>query len=503
VAGWQMAQHAISEISALSEKGSDSVRPPESDAHVPLVVDLDGTLVKTDLLVECLVSLLKDWPRYLFALPSWLLLGKAAFKQRIAHRVSFDPRLIPYRSEFVEYLKKKRAHGRSIVLATGNDERLAQHVADHLKLFDSILASDGSVNLSGERKRERLVSRFGEKGFDYAANAKCDMVVWSSARKAVVVNQSPQFAKAVGKVTKVEDTFEGRRAGWTDYLSALRPRHWLKNLLVFVPLVATHGFHQVTLLEKTLTAFIAFCCCASSGYLFNDAVDLSVDRRHPQKRMRPFAAGRLPLRDALIMIPALVVLGCALSLSVSRLFLGVVLLYYALTLTYSLRIKRIVLLDVIVLAGLYTLRIVAGSAAIAVWPSEWILAFSPFLFLSLAFVKRYSELVILRNSDGNQARARDYEVSDAELLATNGTVSGYVAVLVLALYITSRTAKVSYGRHDLLWFLCPLLLYWLTHIWLVAHRGRMLEEPLVFALRDWTSRLLIVLMMVTALLAAA
>ena len=220
-----------------------------------------------------------------------------------------------------------------------------------------------------------------------------------------------------------------------------------------------------------------------------------------QKRLRPFASGRLPLSYALVMIPVLVVLGCVLAVLVSRLLVGMLLLYFALTLTYSLYIKKVVLLDVIVLAGLYTLRIMAGAAAVAIWPSEWLLAFSMFLFLSLALVKRYDELVVMRSVDGDHARARGYEISDAELLASKGTASGYIAVLVLALYITSGAAKALYGRHEFMWFLCPLLLYWVGHIWLVAHRGKMHDDPVVFALRDRTSRILIVLMLGTALLA--
>jgi 4-hydroxybenzoate polyprenyltransferase len=307
--------------------------------------------------------------------------------------------------------------------------------------------------------------------------------------------------RAVTKVAEVQSVLEDRNPTLAEYVSALRPQHWLKNLLVFVPIFAVHRFFEPALWGKTLLAFAAFCCCASSGYLINDLLDLSADRHHPSKRLRPFASGRLPLSYALAMIPVSVVIGVGLAAFVSRSLVGILLLYFALTLTYSLYIKKVVLLDVIVLAGLYTLRIMAGAAAVAIWPSEWLLAFSTFLFLSLALVKRYGELVIMRGVEGDHATARSYEISDAELLASKGTASGYIAVLVLALYITSGTAKALYGRHEFIWFLCPLLLYWVGHIWLVAHRGRMHGDPFVFALRDRTSRILIVLMLGTALLA--
>jgi 4-hydroxybenzoate polyprenyltransferase len=284
-------------------------------------------------------------------------------------------------------------------------------------------------------------------------------------------------------------------------VSALRPEHWLKNLLVFVPIFSAHLFFTPLLLAKTLVAFMAFCCCASAGYLINDLLDLQADRRHPQKRLRPFASGRLPLAYALLMAPGLVALGSALAAMLSGLFLAVLLLYFSLSLAYSLELKRVPLLDILVLASLYTLRIVGGAAAIASWPSVWLLGFSMFLFTSLAFVKRYAELVVMRNVEGDRATARGYELSDAELLASKGTASGYAAVVVLALYIASGAVRNLYSRHQLIWLVCPLLLYWLGYIWLVAHRGKMYHDPLVFALRDRTSRILVLLMLATVLLA--
>jgi 4-hydroxybenzoate polyprenyltransferase len=246
---------------------------------------------------------------------------------------------------------------------------------------------------------------------------------------------------------------------------------------------------------------VAFCCCASAGYLINDLLDLQADRRHPQKRLRPFASGRLPLAYALLMAPALVVLGCLLAGLLSGLFLGILLFYFVLSLAYSIELKRVVLLDILVLASLYTLRIVGGAAAIASSLSVWLLGFSMFLFTSLAFVKRYAELVIMRSIEGDHATARGYELSDAELLASKGTASGYAAVVVLALYIASGAAKALYSRHQLIWAVCPLLLYWLGYLWLIAHRGKMFHDPLVFALRDRTSRILVLLMVAALLLA--
>jgi len=463
-----------------------------------LAVDLDGTLLKTNLLLESLLALLHQKPIYILVLPLWLFRGKAYLKQQIARRVSLDVSALPFRNEFLHYLERERAEGRSLVLATANDERFARQVNDHLKLFDLVLASDGTTNLSGNAKRDRMVAEFGEERFDYAGDHRRDVVVWASARKAIVVGSNRYVRSRAANVAQVERVFEDRRRGPLEYLQALRPRHWLKNLLVFVPLCAAHRVHETDLWAKALLVFLAFGCFASSGYLLNDLLDLEADRHHPHKRSRPFAAGDLPLSYALAMIPALFGLGCILGGLLSPQCLGILLIYFALTVAYSLYVKKVVLLDVILLAGLYTIRIMAGSAAVGIWPSYWLLAFSMFLFLSLALVKRYGELVIMRSLEGKQAKARGYEMTDGELLATMGTASGYLAVLVLALYITSGTAQVLYGRHQLMWFLCPLLLYWISHIWLIAHRGRMHGDPLVFATKDPTSRVLIFLMLAIA-----
>jgi 4-hydroxybenzoate polyprenyltransferase len=372
-------------------------------------------------------------------------------------------------------------------------------VADHLKLFDSVFASDGITNLSGASKRNRLVNEFGEKGFDYAGNHRHDRAVWASARKAIVV--SPSSRTGVARAPRVDCVFEDRRRGLVDHLKPLRPQHWLKNILIFVPLIAAHRLFETALLEKAVLAFVAFGCFASSGYLLNDLFDLAADRHHPHKRLRPFASGDLPLSYGVSTIPVLVGLGCVIGLLVSPLFLAVLSIYLCLTATYSFYLRKVVLLDVIILAGLYSMRIMAGSAAVAIWPSHWLLAFSTFLFFSLALVKRYGELVIVRTVDGDGATARGYELDDGELLAAMGIASGYLAVLVLALYINSDTAQALYGRYQLIWFQCPLLFYWISHVWLIAHRGKMPDDPVVFAIGDRTSQILALLMLATTLVA--
>jgi 4-hydroxybenzoate polyprenyltransferase len=454
--------------------------------HAPLVVDLDGTLVKTDLLIESVLALLRKQPLYVFFFPLWIMRGKARFKEQVASRISLNPNTLPWRTGLIDDLRRQRTDGRSLVLATGSDMRIAQAVAEHLELFDTVLASDGRINLCGELKRDLLVSRFGEEGFDYAASGddKRDLAVWASARTAILVGPEGDAKR-----------------GLAACLKALRPAHWLKNFLVFVPLIAAYRLYDVALAEKCLLAFVAFGCCASSGYLFNDLIDLEADRHHPQKRFRAFAAGDLPLVYAMIASPVLLIVGCLLGALVSPLVSAILLLYFGMTAGYSLHIKKIAVLDVLFLAGLYTLRIMVGSAATGIWPSHWLLAFSIFLFFSLALVKRYGELVIMRQVDGNGARARGYELGDAELLAAMGIASGYLAVLVLALHLAAVNVLAFRATGELLWFLCPLLLYWISYVWLTAHRGKMPVDPVVFATRDRTSAILILLMVATVVVA--
>lgn len=477
------------------------IRRSEPAALPALVVDLDGTLVKSDLLLESLLVLLKRNPLHFFLLPAWLLKGKAHFKHEVARRADLDVAVLPYRTEMIEYLKAQHKSGRRIVLATASDIGPARQVAKHLRIFDLVFASDGTTNLAGESKQNRLVAQFGEKGFDYAANSECDLTVWSSARRAIVVTSNPSLESRLAKVANVEREFNQPKRRLADYLRPLRARHWLKNLLIFLPLFAAHRFLELASLEKAALAFLAFGCCASGGYLLNDLFDLPADRHHPNKRLRAFAAGDLPISYGFFMIPILITMGCSIGWLVSPLCLVTLLVYLALTISYSFFVRKVVLLDVILLTGLYTIRILAGSAAISIWPSQWLLAFSTFFFLSLALVKRYSELMIMRRVDGHHARARSYQFSDGELLASMGVSSGYLAVLVFALYINSDVAQRLYGHSDLMWLLCPLLLYWISHIWLFAHRGKVPDDPLVFATSNRVSRILILFLLVITVLA--
>ena len=461
--------------------------PDKSSVLLPLCVDLDGTLIRTDLLVESLLALLRKNVFYLFVVPIWLFLGKAALKQQLADRVDLDVTRLPYNDEFLNFLSTERAQNRSLVLVTASNIKYAREVAEHLGLFDQVWASDSVTNLRGPIKAERLVEAFGEKGFDYAGNARVDLSIWSLARGAVLVGASDDLCRQAAVVSSLAQRFPASPQTPALILSAMRVHQWLKNLLLFVPLVMAHQVQNTALVVQAATGFLAFCLCASSVYLLNDLLDLSADRHHPVKRHRPIASGRLPVGTVVIMIPVLLVSGLGLGLLLPTEFLGVLILYYVTTLVYSLFFRRLALVDVMVLAGLYAVRVLAGGVATSIGLSFWLLGFSVFLFLSLALLKRYSDLLLMEGSDLERSSGRGYRAGDEEGLAQSGLTSGYMSVLVLAFYINSDQVARHYVHPELIWLLCPLLLLWVNRVWLLARRGEVKKDPVLFALEDRAS----------------
>lgn len=455
-----------------------------STPNTPLFVDLDGTLVRSDIMVETVFILLKQNFFYLFLLPLWLLKGKAHFKQQIADRAELDASLLPYNQPFVDYLKEQKKQGRKLILATASNKKYARQIADHLGIFDDVLASDATVNLSGHRKCKKIIETYGEHGFDYAGNTDIDLEIWSHASAAIVVEPTSGVEAKARKICNVTEVFARHGRSLKTYIRALRLHQWLKNVLVFVPLLMAHQFDNIQLIFQASLAFIAFGLCASSAYLLNDLLDLPTDRQHPSKCKRPLAAGTVPIVHGIAMIPLLLVFAFGIALILPVEFLAVLVFYYILTLAYSFRLKKVTLLDVLVLASLYTIRIIAGAAAITNFPSFWLMAFSVFLFLSLALVKRYSELLTLQEAEEEKDSGRGYRIIDLETLAHFGAASGYLAVLVLAFYINSEQIRSLYQTPDAIWLLCMLLLYWISRIWLLTRRGKMHEDPVVFAIRD-------------------
>lgn len=453
----------------------------------PLCVDLDGTLIHSDLLLESFLLMLKRNPLMLLLLPLWLLRGKAALKAEIAKRVQIRGAVLPYTQAFVAWLREQKQAGRSLWLCTASNQTLAQSVADHLQIFDGVLASDDLNNLSGVNKAKVLVERFGKKGFDYCGNHHVDLAVWCHAHAAIVVNGSATLVQQASQVTHVSAVFDAPVVGFKVLAKALRIHQWAKNALIFVPLAAGHKLTDLTVLTHGLLAFVAFSLCASSVYLLNDMLDLESDRQHHSKCKRPFAAGHLSLLFGLLAAPSLLLLAVLICLLLPIQFAGVLAIYYGVTLVYSFFLKRLVMIDVLTLAGLYTVRLVAGAAATDIALSFWLLMFAIFIFLSLAIVKRYAELYAMRQQGKLTASGRGYQVADISLLQSLGTASGYLSILVLALYLNSPEISIMYRHPQLVWLLVPVMLYWISRIWMETHRGNMNDDPLVYALKDRVS----------------
>lgn len=452
---------------------------------VPLVVDLDGSLLRTDLLHESAVNAVARSPRAaLAAVPALLRGDRAALKRRLAVAAPVDAETLPLRDEVVTYLREEKARGRRLVLATAADELLARPVAERVGLFDELLASDGRRNLGGEAKRAELVSRFGERGFDYVADRRADLPVFRSARKAVLVGPGIRLrAEVEAAGTPVAALLPDEDPRGRVLLPAIRARQWIKNLLVFVPLVTAHVLAPAPFGAAAL-AFAALSLLASAVYLLNDLADLPADRRHPAKRSRPIAAGRLPIRTAVALVPFLLAGATALALLLTPGAQLLLVVYLAATTFYSLLLKRKVLVDVFTLAFLYTLRVLLGGAATGVLVSPWLLAFSVFFFLSLAFVKRASELVLVRERGLGSAAGRDWRAIDSSTVPVLGATGGYLSAVVLAIYIHSDVTKRLYAHPGWLWLLVPILLYWVSRLWVLVGRGEMDDDPVLFAARD-------------------
>lgn len=467
-----------------------------------VVTDLDGTLVSCDTLADSMVALVARRPWMIFPVAFWMLHGRAELKARIAAARPYHADKSAFRQEVVDVLTQAKTSNHTVVLATASHQTTADAIADSLTFFDAVLASDGKVNLKGRLKAARIrewCSAMNISSFTYIGDSSADLPVWMEANDAVVVRPTPALESKIRAIGKPIAVIGHRRSFPSLSLRALRPHQWAKNLLVFVPMVLAQ---QVTwtAATRTLVAFLAFSLCASAVYVLNDILDAASDRKHPKKRFRPLASGDLSVPAALIIALGLLSTGLMLAMAIAfqcgLLLLG----YLAANYLYSTWLKPKPLVDVIILSGMYGLRLEMGAVAAAVPMSPWLLAFSLFFFTSLAFAKRYVELRRMEAAGENKASGRGYQVGDLSLIESLGPASGYVAVLVLALYMNSEQMHAIYGEGRLLWLLCPLMLYWITRVWLYAKRGALDDDPVVFASRD---RVSLMTAIITALIVGA
>ena len=465
--------------SARPVSDSPGAQLPDSP---PLYVDLDGALTYTDLLFESFLALVKRNPAYVFACLIWLLHGRGRLKAEIARRVNIDMALLPYNEELLAYLRQQRAAGRRLVLASASDKTLVQQVANHLGLFDASIGSDASLNLKAGAKLRAIEQDAAGRAFAYAGDSSADVAIWARADQVIVVNASSSLAQKMA-LRNPSLVIPARKVEFRLVAKALRLHQWAKNALLFIPLLAAHNLSPDKW-RTTLLGFIAFGLCASATYVINDLLDLASDREHPRKRERPFAAAKLSIPFGLGLVALLFPLSMWLAAQTSLPFLALMLLYTVTTLAYSMRLKRVALVDVLVLALLYTHRVVAGGVASGVTVSNWLLAESLFMFLSLALVKRCVELEFMNDSGRESLAGRGYRNSDLPYLISMGISSGFVAMMVLALYIDSQAGAAAYPRASMLWLILPLMLFWLMRLWLKISRMEIHDDPLLFAIKD-------------------
>lgn len=478
----------------------DSVAPLARTLRPPLVVDLDGTLTPTDTLLEEVIRLAKHHPSQLLRLPYELSRGRASFKAWVCSHGDWSAEYLPLNEALVDYLRAEHCNGRQILLATAADSKIAHQVARRLGIFSRVICSDGITNLKGRHKLEAI--RQGIDGrFVYAGDSAADMPIWREAEAAILVGTSGALSRKVRSVVSVEKEWTAPVASAKTWLRALRVHQWLKNLLLFVPLLTSFGESGPAGLITVIQGFFAFSLVASATYIGNDLWDLDADRQHPRKRKRPLASGAIRIAVAIPVALMLLVAGFLLAGLVGPSFQGMLLLYLVTTTAYSLRLKRYVLADVLTLSALYTLRVIAGSVAVGVVISSWLLAFAGFIFLSLALIKRCSELMLLHSTGKLASRGRDYRVSDLIILWPLGIGAGLSSVVVFGLFINTPDVQARYASLELLWLVALGLTYWIARLWIKTARGEMDDDPLVFALKDFGSRVTIAGMLVATLAA--
>ena len=460
-----------------------SKRSDSQSENVPLVVDLDGTLLRTDLLLESALRLVKQKPWLILFMPLWLLRGRAYLKRKIFQRVQIDVSLLPSNEELLAWLRDEKSRGRRLILATASDYQQACSVAEPFGLFDTVLGSDGQRNLKGREKLKTIVDVCGEE-FDYAGNSRADLAIWRGCRQAILVNTSRGVERSARRAGNVFRVFPPALTGFRDALRAMRFYQWVKNLLLFVPAITSHTIFDGSVFGNATLAFFSFGFTASATYILNDLLDLEEDRRHPTKKQRPFASGQTFVGSGILLALASFSASAVIATWVPRAFVSALITYLILTSLYSLFLKRLLVIDVLTLALLYTLRVVAGSAATGIVLSPWLLSFAFFLFLSLAFSKRAADLIQHQRDNRKAVPGRGYVTTDLDAVCIAGMCSGFLSSLVLALYINSESVQLLYRQPIFLWGLQPILLYYISRLWVICRRGELTEDPIQYTARE-------------------
>ncbi len=458
--------------------------------NIPLCVDLDGTLIKSDMMFESMAILIKSNPIYLLMIPIWFIKGKLYLKEQLFNRVQIDIDTMPLNDEIVNFLINEKKSGRTILLVTASLQYYADKYKEKFNFLDEAIGSKDGINLSAKYKAEYLKGRFGDKNYDYIGDSHKDLVVWSFAQNALIVSDNTILINKAKEITNIAETWG--RTNTPKYkiiFKQLRIYQWVKNLLIFLPALLAHSL-EFNIYFQLLLSFLSFSFVASSIYIFNDLMDLNSDRKHKIKKNRPLAAGNFRISDAFVYTILLMTIGIMIGVFINISFIIVLLIYLITTYLYSIYLKRIYIVDIITLALLYTMRIIAGSATSGFIISEWLAAFALFFFFSMGALKRFTEL---KNSKNEKLSGRAYIADDMNIVQIMGICSSMISVLVMVLYINSNTISQLYSNPKILYLIIPILLHWNMRVWVLADRSMMNEDPIVFSIKDKYSYLSILL----------
>lgn len=456
--------------------------------NVVLAVDLDETLTYTDTLYELLLIYIHKNPFNFFLIFFWLLKGKAFLKSKLSENVNIDVTLLPYNNELINFLKKEKKNNRKIILCTAANKKLANSIAKHLNLFDDVIASNEEINNLGKIKKLKLIKKFGFKGYDYAGNSVDDLEVWSGAHQSIIVNSNKSIEEKAIYISPKNIIFSKRKLKLFDWFNIFRIHQWLKNLLLFVPIIAAHKLNHFESLITLIFAFFSFSLCASAVYIINDLFDLQSDRKHPRKKYRPLAESKISIKFAILLIFALILFSFIIGLLINKHFIYYLSIYLIMTSVYSMVLKRIKYIDCLILALLYNFRIVVGAAAVNISLSPWLFTFSIFIFLSLAFVKRYAELLVYAKlGTSKKIYGRSYIIKDSFFIQILGLSFSYISIAILALYLNSETVVILYSKPKILWIIVGLMFFWVNWVWIKTRKGEMNDDPIFFIIKDKTS----------------
>lgn len=449
-----------------------------------LIVDLDGTLIKSDLLFEGFLILIRKNLLYIFPCFLWLLKGKPVLKSRIFKKIHLPVELIPFNKTVLAFLQEEFLRGRRLILATASPLEIAIKISEIYPIFEKVYGTYGNINLKGKSKLNLILKEFGAGNYDYIGDSHADLQIFASANASFLVNPTNGLSERAKNIKGLSILDANNKSKLRIYIKAIRTHQWVKNLLVFIPIITSHTYYSTNVIITTVIGFFAFSFVSSSGYIINDLFDLNSDRMHPEKKSRPFASGQISIVEGILLSGLLFLAGIYLTTFINSSFLLMLVFYFIITLSYSLFFKSKALFDVFILAILYSLRIVAGGLITSIPLSSWLILFSAFMFLSLAFVKRYSELIRVTDNAGLKSRGREYFKEDILLLQIMGVASGFISVVIFSLYIDSPEVMVLYRQPKVLWGISLLLLFWISRIWTITTRGQMNEDPIIFALKD-------------------